>query len=235
MRSSGRPLLPRSVREGFWAGWRSGLPLEDAAMRAGVSRRGARQWVAVRGGVAPPVGPVSGRFLSVEERISIQAGIQAGWSVRAIARQLGRSPSTVSREIRRNAWYRTQYRAAAADSHAQRRAARPKARKLACDDRLAVAVTAGLERRWSPREISERLAMDFPEDPGMRISHEAIYQSLFMLGRGGLRKELTTALRSGKAMRRPSRRWHFGCGKAGCSSLGKPRSACRSCKSCTPT
>jgi len=175
-------------------------------MDAGVGARTGRRWVQERGGVAPPRRQVSGRFLSLDERIEIQVGVQSGWSVRRIARVLGRSPSTVSREIARNTSRRSRYSAAMADSHARDRGRRPKARKLACHDRLAVEVTAGLERRWSPREISERLAMDFPDDPDVRISHEAIYQSLFMLGRGGLRKELTTALRSGKAMRRPRRR-----------------------------
>ena len=174
-------------------------------MSAGIAGSTGQKWVRARGGIAPPLREVSGRFLSLEERVDIQAGIAAGRSVRSIARDLGRAPSTVSREIGRNAWYRTQYRAVAADSHARHRAERPKPRKLACNDRLAVRVTAGLQRRWSPREISERLAMDFPDDPSMQISHEAIYQSLFMLGRGGLRKELTSALRSGKAIRRPRR------------------------------
>ena len=205
MNRSGRPLVARVVWESFWSGYRAGLPVQDAAMNAGIAGSTGQKWVRARGGIAPPLREVSGRFLSLEERVDIQAGIAAGRSVRSIARDLGRAPSTVSREIGRNAWYRTQYRAVAADSHARHRAERPKPRKLACNDRLAVRVTAGLQRRWSPREISERLAMDFPDDPSMQISHEAIYQSLFMLGRGGLRKELTSALRSGKAIRRPRR------------------------------
>ena len=183
-----------------------GFSPEDAAMEAGVGMRSGGRWVRDRGGIAPVVAVSSGRFLSLEERIEIQAGVAAGLSVREIARRLGRSPSTVSRELRRHASYRrSRYSALKADSVAWQQARRPKRRKLACDDRLAAAVSASLERRWSPREISERLRMDFPDDPSMRISHEAIYQSLFMLGRGGLRRELTRALRSGKAMRRPRR------------------------------
>lgn len=144
--------------------------------------------------------------MSLEERVEIQAGIAAGSSIRQIARDLGRSPSTVSRELSRHASYRrSRYSAVKADGVAWEQARRPKPRKLACDDRLAAEVSAKLEKSWSPREISERLRMDFPDDPSMRISHEAIYQSLFMLGRGGLRKELTAALRSGRAIRRPRR------------------------------
>jgi IS30 family transposase len=191
----------------FWSFYRLGLSPEDAAMEAGVGTGSGRRWVRARGGVAPAAAVSSGRFLSLEERIEIQSGLAAGVSLREIARRLGRAPSTVSREVQRHASYRrSRYSALKADSRAWEGARRPKPRKLACDDRLAAAVTAGLQRRWSPREISERLALDFPDDPGMRISHEAIYQSLFMLGRGGLRQELTRALRSGKAMRRPHRR-----------------------------
>jgi IS30 family transposase len=176
-------------------------------MRSGVGQRTGQRWLYELGGVAPPPAGSSGRFLSLEERIEIQAGLAAGRSVREISRRLGRSPSTVSRELHRHAAYRrSRYSALKADSVAWEQARRPKPRKLACDDRLAAAVTAGLERRWSPREVSERLRMDYPDDPSMRISHEAIYQSLFMLGRGGLRQELTTALRSGRALRRPRRR-----------------------------
>ncbi|HEY7821797.1 MAG TPA: IS30 family transposase [Acidimicrobiia bacterium] len=175
-------------------------------MAAGVGRETARTWVNERGGIAPRRREWSGRYLSLEERVEIQAGLAAGSSIREIARKLGRSPSTVSRELSRHASYRrSRYSALKADSDAQVNARRPKLRKLACDDRLAAEVSRKLKKRWSPREISERLRMDFPDDPSMRISHEAIYQSLFMLGRGGLRKELTSALRSGRAIRRPRR------------------------------
>ena len=200
--------MPRSAWECFWSGYRSGLPVEDAAMAASVGVMTARRWVHQRGGVAPPVPAGSGRFLSLEERIEIQSGLVAGLSVAEIARRIGRHRSTVGREIARNgpaSRYRP-YRALTADMHARKRAQRPKPRKLACHDRLAAEVARGLARRWSPREISERLVMDFPDDPTMRISHEAIYQSLFMLGRGGLRRELVKALRSGRAIRRPRRR-----------------------------
>lgn len=203
----GPPRILRSRREEFWRLRSSGLGDEDAAMHAGVGRETAARLVRERGGIPPSRSGSSGRYLSLEERVEIQASLAAGRSVRAIARDLGRSPSTVSRELSRHASYRrSRYSAVKADGVAWAQARRPKARKLACDDRLAAYVTAKLRNRWSPREISERLPMEFPDDPRMRISHEAIYQSLFMLGRGGLRKELTAALRTGRAIRRPRRR-----------------------------
>ena len=199
--------MPRMLQEDFWILWRAGWEVQDAAMAAGVGRETARTWVNERGGIAPRRRKWSGRYLSLEERVEIQAGLAAGSSIRQIARDLGRSPSTVSRELSRHASYRrSRYSAVKADGVAWEQARRPKRRKLACDDRLAAEVSAKLEKSWSPREISERLRMDFPDDPSMRISHEAIYQSLFMLGRGGLRKELTKALRSGRAIRRPRRK-----------------------------
>lgn len=202
----GPPRVPRVLQEQFWSFRCSGLEVEDAAMAAGVGVQSGRRWVRERGGIAPRQRAWSGRYLSLEERVEIQAGLAAGSSIRQIARELGRSPSTVSRELSRHASYRrSRYSALKADSDAQVNARRPKPRKLACDDRLAAEVSRKLDKRWSPREISERLRMDFPDDPSMRISHEAIYQSLFMLGRGGLRKELTAALRSGRAIRRPRR------------------------------
>lgn len=203
----GPPRIARSRRDEFWRLRSLGLGDEDAGMQAGVSKGTVFALVRERGGIPPSRSGSSGRYLSLEERVEIQAGLAAGRSVRAIARDLGRSPSTVSRELSRHAPSRlSRYSAVKADGVAWEQARRPKARKLACDDRLAAYVTAKLRKRWSPREISERLPMEFPDDPGMRISHEAIYQSLFMLGRGGLRRELTAALRTGRAIRRPRRR-----------------------------
>lgn len=203
----GRPRVSRWSRGEFWRLRSLGVVDEDAAVQAGIGVSTGRRLVRERGGIAPVRAGSSGRYLSVEERIEIQVGIGTGESIRSIARRLGRSASTVSREVTRHGvGGRSGYSAAKADSRAWEAARRPKPRKLACNDRLAEHVSGQLRKRWSPREISERLIMDFPNDPEMRISHEAIYQSLFMLGRGGLRKELHTALRSGRAVRRPRRR-----------------------------
>ncbi len=185
--------------------------------------------------------PLSGRYLSFVEREEIALLWASGCGVREIARQLGRSPSTISRELRRNAATRSgglEYRASTAQWHADRRACRPKPAKLAVNaelrryvqDRLSGAVerpeggavdgpeVTWIGRRhgrrkdrrwaksWSPEQISSRLNVDFPDDESMRISHEAIYQSLYVQGRGALRRELTACLRTGRALRVPRAR-----------------------------
>jgi transposase, IS30 family len=139
--------------------------------------------------------------LGFEERERISRGIAAGESARTIARALGRAPSTVSREIER-AGGRCGYRALRAERGAVGRLARPKPGKLSRSPRLRAAVEAGLERRWSPQQISARLKLEHPEDPEMRISHETIYQSLYVQSRGELRSQLTASLRRGRKRRR---------------------------------
>ncbi len=191
---------------------------------------------------------LSGRYLCFAEREEIALFRAQGLGVRAIARRIGRSASTVSRELRRNAATRSggfEYRATTAQWHADRAARRPKAPKLAQNDALRHYVEerlsgqiegpngdviAGPEVRWtkrrsvrrqhrrwamawSPEQIARRLPLDYPDDPMMRISHEAIYQSLFIQGRGALRRELVACLRSGRALRVPRAR-RKGKGKA---------------------
>jgi IS30 family transposase len=185
--------------------------------------------------------PLSGRYLSFSEREEIALLRCQRLGVREIARRMGRSPSTISRELRRNAATRSggfEYRASTAQWHAERKAKRPKTAKLAAhdelrryvQDRLAGVITAAngaavngpdvrwigrrhgrrQDRRWasawSPEQISQRLRIDFPEDESMRISHEAIYQALYVQGRGALRRELVACLRTGRALRVPRAR-----------------------------
>ena len=185
--------------------------------------------------------PLSGRYLSFAEREEIALLNARGCGVREIASQVCRSPSTISRELRRNAATRSgslEYRATSAQWHADRRAKRPKVTKLAANDALREYVQeclAGIvttpsgtairgpdvpwvgrrhgrrkDRRWatswSPEQISNRLRLDFPDDELMRISHEAIYQALYVQGRGALRRELTACLRTGRALRVPRER-----------------------------
>ena len=140
--------------------------------------------------------------LSLAEREEISRGLAAGESVRAIARRLGRAPSTVCREVAANGG-RDQYRACAADRRAVRRMRRPKPAKLARCPRLREAVESKLELRWSPQQIAAWLRISYPDDPEMRVSHETIYLSLFVQSKGALRKELTRYLRRGRARRRP--------------------------------
>jgi len=195
-----------------------------------------------KGGGMPflTLAPVSGRYLSFAEREEIAVLLAGGSGVREIARQLGRAPSTISRECQRNAAIgtgRLEYRASTAQTHADRRARRPKPAKLAVNlelrryvqDRLSGSVqrpdgsVAGPQvgwagrrhgprkdrrwgKSWSPAQIAGRLRVDFPDDESMRVCHEAIYQSLYVQGRGALRRELTACLRTGRALRVPRAR-----------------------------
>jgi IS30 family transposase len=150
---------------------------------------------------------ISARYLSVEERIEIADLHRHGVSVRVIAGRLGRAPSTISRELRRNAHPSSgDYRPWAAQRRAARRRARPKPSKIAGNQRLRAVIADGLRRRWSPEQISRRLRLQFPEQPEMHVTHETIYQALYIQGRGELRRELARCLRTGRAVRRPQRR-----------------------------
>jgi IS30 family transposase len=155
----------------------------------------------------PPVDLVepSGRYLSSCEREEIACALERQEPLRMIARRLGRSPSTISREVVRNRPPGRPYRAVNAQVMAEHRARRPKRRRLE-NARLNAEVQAMLKKKWSPAEIAARLPIDFPDDESMRASHETIYRSLYIQGRGALRKELTKQLRTGRALRRPRNR-----------------------------
>ena len=157
----------------------------------------------------------SGRYLSLAEREEIAVGLAAGETRAAIARRLGRHPSTITRELGRNCprGWRDQlrpsrYRATAAQAKAELRARRPKTAKLVAYPPLREYVQAKLGgvQRWSPEQIARRLVVDFPDDERMRVSHEAIYQAIYVQGRGALRRELAACLRTGRASRKPNRR-----------------------------
>lgn len=140
--------------------------------------------------------------LSFEERERIFVGVHRGESDSEIARALGRDRSTIGREIRRCGGHRQHYRPLRAERVAQRLAGRPKPTKLSRSPQLVAVVEDGLARRWSPQQISARLKRDYPDDEGMRISHETIYQSLYVQSRGELRRQLTANLRTGRGTRR---------------------------------
>ncbi|MEV1119351.1 IS30 family transposase [Actinosynnema sp. NPDC049800] len=147
-----------------------------------------------------------GRFLSQDERLRIADLVRGGAGVRTIARELDRAPSTVSRELRRNSHSAGGHHGPhVAQDRADKRRGRPKPGKLATAPELRRVVQAGLDRRWSPEQIVRRLRRDFPDRPEMHVTHETIYQALYVQGRGELRRELTRALRTGRAMRRPHR------------------------------
>jgi IS30 family transposase len=138
--------------------------------------------------------------LGIVDREEILVELRAGASMRAIARRLGRAPSTISREVAANGG-RDGYSAWQAHQRARRQARRPKPCKLRAG-RLLDEVSTRLEQLWSPQEIAQRLRLDFPDDPEMRVSHETIYQSLYVQGRGELRRELARCLRTGRAVRK---------------------------------
>ena len=203
--SGGRPGL-RPVRERFWEGIRAGLATEEAGRAAGVSHETARQWFVKAGGVSSNgPGRESGRYLSMAEREEIALGRAAGQGVAQIAARLGRPRCTIYRELDRNTGAGG-YRASLAQQRAERRRRRPKVAKIAASPRLRAEVQARLAKRWSPRQIAVTLKADFPGDGGMHVSHETIYQALYVQGRGALRRELAACLRTGRALRKPRRK-----------------------------
>ena len=243
LRSPGHPPgSQHDQRQRFWIEIAQGTSTEDAAIAVGVASAVGVRWFRNAGGICPvSLSPLSGRYLTLKEREEIAILKSKGWGVRQIARQLKRSPSTISRELRRNAATRTDssgYRAVNAQWHADRHARRPKVAKLAQNDKLRdyiqdrlagkIAKPSGepvagpevpwigrrhgrrADRRWgkawSPEQIAHRLVVDFPHDETMRISHEALYQALYVQGRGALRRELTACLRTGRALRVPRAR-----------------------------
>ena len=243
MESPGKPSLRREVERGFWREVAKGVTSEEAAAAVGVSPAAGSRWFRQGGGMPTvDLAPLSGRYLSFPEREEIALLRVQGVGVREIARRLGRSPSTISRELRRNAATRggkLEYRASVAQWKADLTARRPKAPKLVANDRLRSYVQERLageirgpdgspvtgpevgrwkgrnkphrgDRRWvqgwSPEQISSRLHIDFPDDESMRISHEAIYQALYIEGRGALKRELVACLRTGRALRVPRAR-----------------------------
>lgn len=170
---------------------------------AGVSVSAARLWCAEVGGVMPRTPVYSPRFLSREERYEIARMADAGAGVREMARRLGRDPGTVSRELRRNRNPRTgRYQPERAHTLAYQRQRRPKMRKLAGNERLREWVQHRLDVQDSPDQISGRLRLEFPDQPDMRISHEAIYQAIYLRPVGELRRQVRSHLRTGRSTRR---------------------------------
>jgi hypothetical protein len=240
MWSPGRPSTARREnRVRFWEAIARGASSEEAAVDAEVSPAVGARWFRQAGGMSPiKQALISHRYLSFSEREEIAILHAKEFGVREIARRVDRSPSTISRELRRNASTRSNtvtYRATTAQWHAETRASRPKVSKLAANDalreyvqdRLAGAIrrpdgvpargpdVAFIGRRhgrrkdrrwaksWSPEQIANRLPVEFPDDESMRISHEAVYQALYVQGRGALKRELVACLRTGRALRVP--------------------------------
>ncbi len=242
MRSPGRPMPARHVERAFWRLIAQGKSTDDVADAVGLSITVGHRLFRQAGGMPPlSLAEPSGRYLSFTEREELALHRAGGLGVRACARELGRDPSTISRELRRNAATRggkAGYRATVAQWKAQMAARRSKPSKLATNamlrDYVQTRLSGQLERgdgtivegpssrwkglnkphradrrwarSWSPEQISRRLAIDFPDDETMRISHEAIYQALFIERQGALKRELVACLRTGRALRKPRER-----------------------------
>lgn len=243
MRSPGAPSHRREIERQFWVQIATGITSEKAAEAAGVSQAVGSRWFRHRGGMPLFMSkPISNKYLSFAEREEIGLLRAQDLGMREIARRIGRSPSTISRELTRNAATRggkLEYRASVAQWKSDLLARRPKPAKLVMNPRLRDYVQERLEgsihdargrevsgprqapfigrnkphrgdrkwvNGWSPEQITNRLRVDFPDDPSMRISHEAIYQALYIQGRGALKRELVSYLRTGRALRTPRAR-----------------------------
>lgn len=207
-----RSQVHKNRHDSFWELIGQGLSASCEAI--GVNRRQGYRWIKAAGGRIPvPKQPTSGRYLGQDDRLRIADLRINGAGVREIARQLGRAPSTISREFTRNSHENTgAYRPYAAQKRCDLRARRPKAWRLDAVE-LARAVEDRLVKNWSPEQISDDLARSFPDRPEMQVSHETIYQTLFIQGRGHLRADLHTHLRTGRASRRPRRQQFTAKGK----------------------
>ncbi len=190
----------------IWDRFEAGESQRSISRRLGRSPSSIRTHLVSSGFRRPVPGPVwSSLRLSLTEREEISRGLATGETTRCIAARLGRAPSTVSREVAVNGG-RHRYRAMTAHRTSRHRARRPKPAKLASNHRLREVVEAKLELWWSPRQISDWLVDEYGDNEEMWVSHETIYQSLFIQGKGALRKELWRCLRTGRASRRPQRR-----------------------------
>ena len=195
------PLLRAAEKAEIWTRRGRGEPVWMIARHMGRSRRAVRDHLTSTGGVPPRRPRRSRRELTLGEREELSRGLAVGDSCRAMAGRLGRASSSVSREVQRNGG-RENYRAAEADAAAVQRRRRPKQSKLALSAALRAEVEAGLKQLWSPKQISTRLKREHPDNPQMQISPETIYISLYVQGRGTLRKELTKHLRTQRTYRR---------------------------------
>lgn len=216
----------RDLKRQFWLRVQAGALRDEAAVALGLNHATGERWFSQAGGVIPAYvrARSTGRYLSLVEREQIFAGVERGSSIHFIAKGLGRAPSTVQRELRRNMRhrYRTQgllrphgglrrrlpwdYRPSLAQQRADLMASRPKPAKLATNLLLRELVQAKLKEQLSPEQIAAQLRREFPGQLEMWVSHEAIYQSIYVQGRGALRRELAVYLRTGRALRRPHRK-----------------------------
>jgi IS30 family transposase len=198
------------IESEYWLLLAAGVGTKEACKRLGIGRKTGYRWRAENGGLPPAAlgeSSRSQRYLSLLERRRIATLRREGLSVRQVAEQLGRSPSTISRELRRNtAAYDRSYDGDLAHARARERARRPRRGRLLVDQELRAHVEAKLELEWSPEQIAGWLRTTFPDRPDWHVCHETIYQALYLGGRGGLRRQLTRRLRTGRPLRKRRRR-----------------------------
>ena len=191
----------------FWAGMQAGDFITDAVIPLNTSRRTGRTVLAAAGGVRPRRGRnLKGRCLTFAQREEIAVLRAQGQSLRRIGEAIGRSASTVSRELRRNTKPGNEYRATSAHVLAYERASRPKPAKLHTNPVLRGIVEEDLAKKYSPEQIAGRLRLRFPDQQEMWVSTETIYQSLYVQSRGALNRDLAACLRTGRAVRKPCRK-----------------------------
>jgi IS30 family transposase len=185
----------------MWERWQKGESLQHIAQLFDRNHSSIQRILAETGGIRPAPRHRSRWVLTLAEREEISRAVVAGHSMRSIAAQIGRAPSTISREIKRNGGQEC-YRANQADQSAWDRGRRPKIGKLAVNRALARLVAGKLQLQWSPEQVAGWLKRTYPDDPSLQVSHETIYRSLFIQARGALKKELVEHLRRTRVMRR---------------------------------
>ena len=201
MKQRPRIYYTESQRALMWDRWQKGESLQQIAQLFDRNHSSIQRILAQTGGIRPAPRCRSRLALTLAEREEISRAVVAGHSIRSIAASLGRAPSTISREIKRNGGQEC-YRASQADHAAWDRACRPKTCKLVENRTLARNVAEKLQRQWSPEQIAGWLKRTYPDDTSCQVSHETIYRSLFIQSRGALKKELLEHLRRTRAMRR---------------------------------
>lgn len=202
MKQRRRIYYSQTQKDEMWDRWQRGESMHDIAKAFDRGHSSVQRIISETGGFRPSPRKRSSKALTLSERESISRGIASQLSMRQIADQLDRSPSTICREIHRNGGYAA-YRATAADQAAWDRALRPKSCKLVCNQALARAVAQKLKKHWSPDQISGWLKQTYPNNEDYHVSHETIYKSLFIQARGALKKELIAYLRTNRKIRRP--------------------------------
>ena len=201
MKQRRRIYYSAAQRSEIWDRWQAGEPMSSIGRRFDRESSSVFSVISPTGGIRPPDRCRAKQALSLSEREEISRWLSMRCSLRSIARHLGRSPSTVSREVQRNGGT-DRYRAAGSDQAAWDRARRPKLCKLACCPFLRRTVSTLLRRQWSPEQVAGWLKRTYPDDTSRQVSHETIYRSLFIQARGALKKELVAHLRRTRVMRR---------------------------------